>query len=518
MSSKHQIVRSSMVVGVFALIGGLTGILVDTSIAAHLGLSESSDTFYVAFTVPYIITNLLYATGQFSLVPFFAALEARHSREALSQGFSYAVGLTFVAMSGIALLGALAAPWLVRGIAPGLASTQITYGTQLARWLFLIIIPAGLAEVLRSFLLSQHRFALSSAVGFFRNIIVILSIVLLFDRYREYSIVLGYLAGYLVQLAVLGIQLAATFPMRLSLTLAGGGEAFRNLRGAGTAQLGSAMAWQGVTVVERIIASFLPAGTLTALNWGFKIMSTLAELLAGSVGTVTLPALSTAVARNAREEERRTFRDTLEISLALVSPAFIFCLLLDENIIRLVFERGNFTADATELMARVFFYYALSLVFFSFLRVLTFYLFAHNKAGIFLRLSLVLYGLNVAFDLLFVGAFRLGAIGIPLGLLAGHAATIVLALQRNLADFRAALDRTLGIFTLKNVLGVVLAGAVIVVLRNWLGQPTTGLENFLHLCWVCGIGTLVFFATLILTQAVPFSRFAATFRALDRTQ
>ena len=88
MPTRRQIFQSSLVVGFFSLLGGLTGILVDTSIAAQLGLSRSSDTFYVAITVPYIITNLISATGQFSLVPFFAALEARHAAEDLWRGFS----------------------------------------------------------------------------------------------------------------------------------------------------------------------------------------------------------------------------------------------------------------------------------------------------------------------------------------------------------------------------------------------------------------------------------------------
>jgi putative peptidoglycan lipid II flippase len=508
--------RSSLVVGTLSLVGGLTGILVDTSIAAHLGLSKSSDTFFVAFTIPYIITNLLYATSQSALVPFFASLQARHSAEELWRGFSYAVSLILVALGGIALVGALAAPWLVRGIAPGLDPVQTANATQLARWLFLIIVPAGLAEVFRSFLLSHHRFALPSAAGFFRNITVILFILLGFDQYGEYSIVLGYLAGYLVQVSVVGLQLAMTFPVRFSLTLVGSGEAFRNLRGAGTAQLGGAAVWQAVTVVERIIASFLPPGTITALNWGFKIMSTMAELLAGSVGTVALPALSRAVAHRDHEEERRTIRDTLEISLVVVSPAVVFCLLLDQNIMRLVFERGNFTAASTELMARVFFYYSLSLIFFSFFRVLTFYLFARHEAGAFFRLTLLLYGLNVAFDLLYVGALRLGAMGIPLGLLTAYTVTIALGIERNVADLRAALDRAFGLFTLKNLLGAGLAGVAVAVMGNWMERPATGMENFLHLAWVCGAGTLIFFATLMVTRAIPYSRFAESFKTLEK--
>ncbi|MBZ5515184.1 MAG: hypothetical protein LAN62_10175 [Acidobacteriia bacterium] len=509
MPSKRQILRSSMVVGFFSLLGGLTGILVDTSIAAKLGLSRSSDTFYVAFTVPYIITNLIAATGQFSLVPFFSALDTRHAAEELWRGFSYAVTMSFLGLAGIAALGAAGAPWLMRGIAPGITASQAQHAAHLGRWLFVIIIPAGVSEVLRSFLLSRRRFAISSATGFIRNAAVVASIIVLFPRYAEYSIVLGYVCGYLLQFVILGGQIVLSFPVRYSLTLVGSGEAFRNLRGAGTAQIGGALSWQGVVVAERIIASFLAPGTITALNWGFKIMASVAELLAGSVGTVALPAISRAVAQRAKEEVARLFRDMLEISLALVSPAMVFCLLLDRNIIRLIFQRGQFTAESTDLMTMVFFWYSVSLLLYSFVRVFTFYLFARNESGLFFRFCVAQYGLNVAFDLLYVGLLRLGARGIPLGLLTSLIVTVGLTYWRNLADLKDLFGRALGLFTLKNLLGGGLAGVAVWGLAFWLGPPSTGARNFLFLCFVCGVGSAVFYAVLGATRAVPLARLKA---------
>jgi len=498
-----------MVVGFFSLLGGLTGILVETSIAAHLGLSRSSDTFYVAFTIPYIITNLLSATGQFSLVPFFASLDARHSAEEMWQGFSYAVNVAFLGLGAIAVVGAAAAPVVIRGIAPGFTRPQTELAIQLSQWLFLILLPAGVAEVFRSFLLSRQRFALPSAAGFFRNALVILSVLLTFNRYGLYSIVLGYLAGYFLQLGILGAQILISFPVRYTLTLAGSGEAFRNLRGAGASQLATALAWQVVVVVERIIASFLPAGTLTALGYGFKILSTIAELLAGSVGTAALPSLSQAVVRQEQTVEQKSFHAALEISLALVSPMVVFCLMLDRNIIRLVFERGNFTVEATALMSMVFFYYSLSLLSFSFIRLLTFYLFARNEVLAFFRLALLMYGLVVAFDLLFVGVLRMGAKGIPLGLLTGSLVTCVLVFQRNIANLTGTLDRGLAIFTAKSALGAALAALAVWALRLWVSPPLTGAENFVYLCKLCGAGSGVFLATLLASRAFPVPHLAS---------
>ena len=184
-----------MVVAFFNLLGGLTGILVETSIAANLGLSIRSDTFYVAYTIPYIITNLLTATGQFSLVPFFASLESSQDEKELWRGFSYVANILFLGLGAIALVGVVASPWIIHGIAPGFTPEEDAVATQLSRWLFLIIIPAGIGEVLRSFLLSRHYFALSTASGFIRNVTSIVVILLGFHRFGPYSIVIGYMAG-----------------------------------------------------------------------------------------------------------------------------------------------------------------------------------------------------------------------------------------------------------------------------------------------------------------------------------
>lgn len=506
MSAKHQMFRSSAVVGIFSFLGSLTGILVETSIAANLGLSKASDTFYVAFTIPYIITNLISATGQFSLVPFFSWLEAHHTEEEVWSGFSYVANIVFLGLGTLAVLGALSAPWLIRGVAPGFSRDQELLAAHLARWLFIIIVPAGVAEIIRSFLFSRHRFAIPASANFFRNITVVLSILFGFHRYHYYSIIFGYLAGYLVQFTVLGAQLLISFPVRYSLRFRGSGEAFRNLRGAGLAQMATALSWQGQVVVERIIASFLPPGTLTALAYGMKIMSTIAEVLAGSAGTAALPRLSKAVARKAVAELRNGLRDTLEISLALVAPSMVFCLMLDRNIIQLVFERGQFTRQAVSLMALVFFYYCLSLLPFAAVRLMNFYLFARNEASSFFRLAVFQYGLNIGCDLFYVGVLHVGAKGIPLGMFTAILSSCGLAYGRDLGRVRDVIDRAFGIFALKIGFASGLSALAITALRFFLATPVTGLANFVYLCVTCGAGSVVYFLALVCLGTLPISQ------------
>ena len=507
--------RSSMVVGFFSLLGSLTGILVETSIAAKLGLSRNSDTFYAAFTIPYVITNLLRTAGQYSLVPFFSSLEARHTPEDLWRGFSYAITLLFLGLGGIAALGVLGAPWLIRGLAPGFSASETLLATQLCRWLFLILLPSAITETIRAFLFSQHRFAVAASGNFFRNATVIAFTLLTFHHWGFYSIVIGYLVGHLVQLAVLAVQLMAAYSVRYSLSLAGSGEAFRNLRGAGAAQVTVALEYQGVVIVERIIASFLPAGVLTALAYGMKIMATLSEIMAGSVGTAALPTIARAFAQQRVEEVRRAVGNAFKIIVLWVCPAMVFCLMLPEQVIRLIFERGNFTPQMTALMGRVFFCYSLSLLLYALLRIIIVFLFARNEAMAFFRLATFLYALNVALDLLFVGVFRWTAAGIPLALASSLTVACMLALARNIGGVRTSLEKGLAVFFGKALVAAGLAALTVWGLRVILSAPHTAFGNFLFLCETCGAGTLVFFMTAIALRAIGLSQIPSLWRRAD---
>jgi peptidoglycan biosynthesis protein MviN/MurJ (putative lipid II flippase) len=156
----------------------------------------------------------------------------------------------------------------------------------------------------------------------------------------------------------------------------------------------------------------------------------------------------------------------------------------------------------------VFLYYSLSLLLFASFRIMIFYLFARQEAWIFFRLSLWMYGLNAAFDLIYVGAFRLGAKGIPLGLFTALLLVSGVVFRRNICDLQFALDRWLRSFMVKNLVAAVLAAAVVWALRWWLTPPLSGFRNFFYLCEICGAGCLIYLVTLGFYRVIPLAPLA----------
>ena len=157
-------------------------------------------------------------------------------------------------------------------------------------------------------------------------------------------------------------------------------------------------------------------------------------------------------------------------------------------------------------MSRVFFYYCLSLFPLSFIRLLTFYLFARGEGGAFLRLSILLYSLNLGFDLFYVGVLRLGARGIPLGLLVAALLVFALSIQRNLGDLRQALGWAEVHLGSKNLMGALVAALAVGALRFWIAPPQSSFQNFIYLCELCGAGSVAYLAALAALRVLPVAQ------------
>jgi hypothetical protein len=109
----------------------------------------------------------------------------------------------------------------------------------------------------------------------------------------------------------------------------------------------------------------------------------------------------------------------------------------------------------------------------------------------------------LGFDLFYVGVLRLGAKGIPLGLLVASIIVCALSIHRNLGDLRQALGREEVRVASKNLLGAVLTALAIWTLRLWVAPPPSGFRNFVYLCELCGAGSVAYLAALAALRALP---------------
>jgi putative peptidoglycan lipid II flippase len=175
------------------------------------------------------------------------------------------------------------------------------------------------------------------------------------------------------------------------------------------------------------------------------------------VATVLFPALSRLAARGEMDGFRRTVSTGLrQIAFTLV-PASIFSAVLAEPIVRIVYQRGEFTPEQTPIVAGALAAFTFGLTFNGAMLMLNRAFFSLQSPWLPTAVALGNLGVNAAFD----GAFyRLGVWGIPLSTslvnVAGTAALLWL-LRRRLG--RIDLRETAGVVARIVVAAAALGGA-----------------------------------------------------------
>ena len=449
-------------VGGYTLLSRLTGFARDIMLAAILGAGPVADAFFVALRLPNHF-RAIFAEGAFNaaFVPAYAHVQGEHGETSAKLFADRIFTLLFISQLVLLVVAWLFMPQAMRILAPGFSddAEQRRLAIELTRITFPYLLLITLVTLYGGMLNVMHRFASAAAAPIFLNISMMatLALALLFPS-AGHAAAWGVLISGFLQYALLAGDLArhGGLPKFASLKLDDDVRAF--FRALGPATLGS-MGTQVALFADTIIATFLPAGALSALYYADRLNQLPIGVIGIAIGTVLLPEMSRRLTAGdhvgAMASQRRAFEFTLLFSVPFVA-AF---LTVPDVIMRAMFARGAFTkADAAAAGATLA-AYALGLIPFVLIRsaVATFY--ARKDTATPVKAALTGVAANVALKILLVGS--LAQVGLALATAVGAWINLLLviafAVRAGYLEIDSTMLRTLAKFT---ATGVVLAAAL----------------------------------------------------------
>jgi putative peptidoglycan lipid II flippase len=338
----------------------------------------------------------------------------------------------------------------------------------------------------------MHRFASAAAASIFLNLAMMatLAVAVSFPT-PGHAAAWGVLISGFLQYFLLAGDLArhGGLPRFAPLRLDEDIRAF--FRALGPATLGS-MGTQVAMFADTIIATFLPAGALSALYYADRLNQLPIGVIGIAIGTVLLPEMSRRISAGdhagAMEQQRRAFDYTLLFAVPFVA-AF---LAVPDVITRAMFARGAFTkADAAAAGATLA-AYAVGLIPFVLIRsaVATFY--ARKNTATPVKASLTGLAVNMGLKLLLMGS--LAQMGLALATAIGAWVNLLLvlgfAVRAGYLEFTRALTQSLLKFLIS---GLVLA-AVLWLTARFAAARLGGVafHDELLLLLLIGVGALVY--------------------------
>src|SRR6266516_5189968 len=402
-------------VGGYTLLSRLTGFARDIMLAAILGAGPLADAFFVAFRLPNHF-RAIFAEGAFNaaFVPAYAHVHGERG-EGTAALFADRI-FTLLLLSQLILLAVAwwFMPQAMSLLAPGFThdAEQRRLAIELTRITFPYLLLITLVTLYGGMLNVMHRFASAAAASIFLNISMIATLaVAAFFPTAGHAAAWGVLISGFLQYFLLAGDLArhGGLPRFAPLKLDDDVRAF--FRALGPATLGS-MGTQVAMFADTIIATFLPAGALSALYYADRLNQLPIGVIGIAVGTVLLPEMSRHLTANdgvaAATAQRRAFDFTLLLSLPFVAGF----LNVPDIIVRTMFAHGAFTHADASVAAVTLTAYAIGLIPFVLIRsaVATFY--ARKDTATPVKASLTGVAVNVALKIALVGA--LAQVGLAL--------------------------------------------------------------------------------------------------------
>ena len=469
----QRIARAAGVVMFGFLIANLSGLVRQILVLGAFGTSASLDAYFAAVRLPTILFSLLAGGALASaFVPMFTGMLAIEDRPAAWRLASSVGNLVFLGLTGFAAIGFALAPWLVpQVIAPGFDDpAQIALTVQLLQIQLLAPILFGLSGLLMGVLNAHQQFLLPSLAPAMNNLGVIAGVIFLVPRMGIYGLAWGYVLGAALHLVV---QLPGLRHRQARY------HATLGLRDPSVRQVLRLMAPRLLSVgiveinflVNAIIASALPTGSLTALTNAFAIMLMPQALIAQSTAIAVLPTFSEQAARGALGDLRLTLARTLRGVLFLALPASLGLMLLRTPIVAMLFQRGAFTAQSTELVSWALLWYAVGLPAHALLEVVVRAFFALKDTLRPVLVSLLAMGLNIVLSLTLTSAFArlgwqpVGGLALANSLATAVEAMVLIVLIRRRLDGLAWASIQRGVFAAVGAASVMALG-----LLGWLAR------------------------------------------------
>ncbi|NYT63607.1 murein biosynthesis integral membrane protein MurJ [Alcaligenaceae bacterium] len=437
-----SLLRSAATVSSFTLFSRITGLIRDILIASSFGAGPLTDAFWVAFRIPNLLRRL-FAEGAFSqaFVPILGQVRNTRPHDEVRVLLDRVALLLTCALMLITLAGMVATPWVVSAMASGMraASRQAEFNAAvwMTRIMFPYIVCMSLVAFASGVLNTWSRFAVPAFTPVLLNVAMIGACLFLTPYFSTpiYALAAGVMLGGVAQLLVQWLALARLGLLpRYSPRLRQAWQdptVQRIMRQMLPAILGVSVA-QISLLINTNIATWLNPGSVTWLSFADRLMEFPTALLGIALGTVLLPTLSAAHARQDHAAYSALLDWGLRLVLLLGLPAALGLALLSDGLVATLFHYGAFSDHDVMQTRLAVMAYSAGLIGLLAIKILAPGFYAKQNIRTPVKIAIFVLILTQIFNLIFVPRYAHAGLALSIGLGASvNALLLVILLRRH---------------------------------------------------------------------------------------
>ncbi|MCL5950772.1 MAG: murein biosynthesis integral membrane protein MurJ [Chloroflexi bacterium] len=383
------------------VLGRISGIGREMVISAHFGLSSDLDAYLLAVLVPTLINNIIAGSAiTAAVMPTFGRYLAEGRRDEFWRAASTITNVVLLITGGVTLLGMLLAAPIISLLGGDLPPATGSLATALLVIMMPTLFLGAALNMLMAVLNSLDHFVGPALIFLALNVGMILVVIILTPYVGIYAVAWGFLAGCALQVIIQFVELRRENPW-YSFSVDWHHPVLRQTVIAFLPITALALVAQINTLVDRTMATALPAGSISALSYADTILGSF-YMLGISLGIAIFPGLSRLAAAQDLENTARTIVASLRILIFILAPLSLLVIPFAAPIVGVILGRGKFDATAVDMTAQAMAMYAIGLIATAALYVLqrAFYALSDNMTPFVV--GLLAAGLHIGLNLVFM--------------------------------------------------------------------------------------------------------------------
>ncbi len=359
-------------VGLFSagtLISRILGLVRESVFAYLFGVGSATDAFNVAFRIPNFFRDL-FAESALSAAFVPAFVESLDHKEK-KQTWLFAANMlnTLALVVGfLVIVGIVFAPQITRIVALGFAHdpAKIQLTTTLTRIMFPFLLFVVFAAWAMGILNASGTFFTPAVAPAAFNAISILVPLLAYGFFKARGlnpilgmaggVTLGSIAQFVVQIPRL-----RRYGFRYRPVLNFKNPQLRRVFLRWVPMVLGFATWQVNFLINTFLLTFLPQGSVTWVNYAYRIQHLPAGLFGAAIGSVALAAYSHQAAGQPASAIQERFKHAMGLVVTLTLPAAVLLFVLALPVVRLIYQHGRFTPQDTVLTSQALMLYCLGI-------------------------------------------------------------------------------------------------------------------------------------------------------------
>jgi len=408
--------QTAFILAVLMLISRLIGFAREILMASYFGASYVVDAYVVSYNISTIILEGIIAAVATAFVPMFSKkveTEGYHEANLFTSRTNnilllvtlFASVFSFIFSRQIVFLvasGWFSDPSMQSGIELAVFYVKVTFATM---------IFTSIAGVLESYLRYNNRFISALLSNFPINIghIVFIFVAYFLDLRM---LVGGLFIGNIIRLIIdYQVSKKVGYKHKWDFHFS---DTVKLIIGMSLPVFIGSTSEQINAFINRILASWLPTGSIASLNYSFMIITFVTGVSSMVLFNMLYPKMAQAASLQNFDRWRHLCTSGVMLICIITAPVSLGGMLYNRLIIKAVFERNAFDSLATDSTSIALFYYSIGLVFIALIPFLARAFFSLQDTKTPVKIAVLCAAINIASNLILVRYLAHG--GLALGM------------------------------------------------------------------------------------------------------